>query len=280
VGDIAILKIVACYSTFNDAAVLEESLRSLIDLVDFVVVVDGAYPGARDPHDHSWDGTIDIVNKTAWSKCTVIQCIQRMTEPQKRNLYLGFVQANFPDAWLFHLDADEILHDAEEDFEWLRSEEGTHYQVARIFRNDSDRREWYGSDLYTSPFERTRLHPRFYHGIQGLHYVENHWMLRDAAGDRVEQKYDNTRLRKAWLEHKQAARTRQSIHLKNFYNIYERWKYEKTIRPLRSYVPFQLLKAVDKFLNRYDLHPQKYLDRIYGYTMGSRTRRYRAPSDS
>lgn len=261
------MKIVACYITFNAANVIGISINSVIDLVDFVVVVDGAYIGVEDDHDYSWDGTTEVVKQLVGKKGAVIQPGRRLSEPRARDEYLRFTQKYIPGSWIFVIDSDEVLCDAGEDFEWIRSNEALDYRIGRIFRNDPEPE--YGFHLYNSIHERTPFHPRLYRGIPGLHYSENHWTLRDAFGDRVEPKYPEMRLAHAWLDHRRNLRALRNIRIRKYYDIYSRWKYERVERPLMSYLPYQLLANTEALLNRINFHPQPYLNYVHRYTLHS-----------
>lgn len=245
---------------------IEISINSVIDLVDFVVVVDGAYIGLEDHHDHSWDGTAEIVKQLVGKKGVVIQPSARSSEPRLRDEYLRFVWRHMPESWVFIIDSDEVLCDAKEDFEWIRSKEASAYKIGHIFRNDPDPE--YGFYLYNSIHERTPFHPRLYGGIAGLHYAENHWALRDAFGDRVEPKYPGVTLFHAWLDHRRTLRSPGYIRTRKYYD-YVRWKYERVERPLISYMPRQLLVNADALLNRIRFHPQRYLNYVHRYTIHS-----------
>jgi hypothetical protein len=241
-------------------------------MVDFIVAVDGAYIGIGERVNYSSDGTIETVRQLVGKKGIVIQPNRQLSEPQKRNEYLRYIEEHMPGSWVFVIDADEILRDAEEDFEWLRTIGALSYQIGYILRNDRKPDMQYGFHLYTAIHQRTPFHPKLYHGIPGLHYAENHWALRDADRERVEPKYAGVRLAHTWLEHRRIARARREVKLRNYYNIYGRWKYEKVGRPLKSYLPYQLLASTETLLDRIGFKPQRYLEYVYWYTLGSFTR--------
>jgi hypothetical protein len=265
-------KIVACYLTYNSIDTIERSLNSVIDLVDFVVTVDGAFIGLPAPEDHSYDGTIDIVKSIVGKKGIVIQPQERRTELQSKNLWLQFVERKFPDGWMFWIDPDEVLHGARDEFKWLHKKESSQYQIIHLKRDDADAYRWYGYYLYTSLADRTPFHPRLYGGIPGLHFAENHWALRDRWGDRVEPKYVNFVLRNAWLEHRRSTRSRKNLDEVNYFNTYERWKYEKTIRPLKSYIPYPLVRTAKNIFYRGQIPAETLLNFVFAHTHGGRTR--------
>jgi len=265
-------RIVASYVTCNSIDTIESSLNSVIDLVDFIVTVDGAYVGLPVPDDHSFDGTVDLVNSVVGKKGVLIQPEERLTEPQSRNLCLQFVQGRFPEGWMFWIDSDEVLHDARDEFKWLHKQENSRYQIIHLRRDDASAYRWYGYHLHTSLADRTPFHPRLYGGIPGLHFAENHWTLRDRSGDRVEPKYASYTLRNAWLEHRRGTRSRKNLDAINYYNTYERWKYERTIRPLKSYIPYPLERTTKDICYRGHIPAEHFLHFVFEHTWGGRTR--------
>jgi glycosyltransferase involved in cell wall biosynthesis len=265
-------KIIACYLTFNSANVIEESLASVIDLVDHVVLVDGALLGVETLFVNSSDGTIEVAKRIVGRKGVVVKVPRRLTEPQLRNMLVQIVRDRFPRSWLFSIDADEVLHDAEREFEYLRTKEADIYRIAHIRRNDVEYIRMYGFELYAGIRDRTPFHPRFYSGIPGLHYAENHWTLRDNMGERVERKYPSIHLKEAWLDHRRNRRDPRYLDNFSYYNTYERWKYEKVERPLRSYLPRRLIGSSKRILRKGGLNGEFLLNWVYAYTLGSWTR--------
>lgn len=273
---VTVRKIIACCLTFNAANLIEASLNSVVDLVDYVVVVDGAFLGYPDSNDNSQDGTIELARQIVRRKGIVITPPCRLTQPQKQNFMLRYATKQFPDAWTFMIENDEILHDADEEFDYLRSKSADKYCVAMIRRNDASYNRMYGFQSYAGIRDRTPFHPRLYSRIPGLHYAENHWTVRDQAGDRVEPKYPSISLRHAWLDH---ARSRRPIHYLeglNYYETYERWKYERVMRPLKSYVPYPVIRTAKRVLRRGGLNVETAMNWVYTYTLGSQTRRERS----
>lgn len=218
-------KIVACYVAYNSADVIEQSLNSIIDLVDFVISVDGAYLGMPATSDYSVDGTQDIVRRIAGKKCQIISPPHRLSEPQKRNLYARLVLDKFPNDWLFMIDSDEVLRDAQNDFKWLHSRDAERYNIVYLKRADKElhRRHVTANGL-------SLFHPRLYGGIRGLHYAETHGTLRDCRGDKIEPKYPSASLKEAWLHHLHNARSSMRLQAAAYYDLHQRWRYERHLR--------------------------------------------------
>lgn len=265
-------KMIACYVAYNSADVIEQSLNSIVDLVDFVVSVDGAYLGMPVSEDFSTDGTQDIVKRIAGKKCKIILPSKRLSEVQSRNLYMEFVLREFPDAWIFTIDSDEVLRSSRNDFAWLRTREARQYGIVHIKRDDKEIYRRFGKDLHTPMLERSQYHPRIYGGIDGLHYAENHWTPRDYAGDRVEPKYANAYLKEAWLEHRHNTRDPRKLDDTGYYDIYQRWRYEKTTRPVLSYLPYQLVRTTKRVLLRGNIDPNRLLSSVRVHLRESKAR--------
>lgn len=121
-------KIYACYIVYNEADKIEISLRSVIDYVDKIIIVDGAF--ADFPHNcpQSSDETKNIAERICKKKLIWIDCskengkyISWDLEAKKRNAYLQLVPIG---AWLYIMDADTILTgDVKGTFEMLRKNE-------------------------------------------------------------------------------------------------------------------------------------------------------------
>jgi len=265
-------KIIACYLAYNAADVIQQSLDSIIDHVDFVVSVDGAFLGMPVSEDYSNDGTQDIVKRIAGKKCRIIRPTKRLSEVQSRNQYAEFVLREFPDAWLFRIDSDEVLRDGLNDFAWLRTKEARQYNIVHIKRDDKEVYRRFGEDVNTPMLQKSLFHPCLYGGIRGFHYAENHWALRDYNGDRVEPKYPNAYLKEAWLEHLHNTRADRKLDATGYYDIYQRWRYEKTTRPLISYLPYPVVRVTKRVLLRGNISANKLLSTAYVYTLGNRKR--------
>ena len=199
-------KIVACYSFYNEIEFIEESLRSVIDFVDYLVMVDGAYDDWPDKQDYSYDGTKDMIKQLIGNKGLIIEPPHRLMQSEKRNIYLRCVEERFNGAWMFVIDGDEVLRDPKEDFEWLHSQTDVTHSMGRLrVRNDYETEE------------RVKVVTRLYRGIPGLHYARNHLELCDGVGDNVVDKYPSVTLDRAWIEHKRFARNSNRKNVRDFY---------------------------------------------------------------
>jgi len=99
------MKLIAVYSVFNEAQYLEESILSIKNKVDTIVVVDGAYK--KFPHNpknfQSTDGTLAIANK--YSDILITFPKAWPSEIYKRNKYL----VGKPGDIYIQLDGHEIF---------------------------------------------------------------------------------------------------------------------------------------------------------------------------
>ena len=96
------MKIIAVYSVFNEGQYLEESLKSIRDYVDKIVIVDGAYRKFPHKFPFSTDGTLRIAKKYA---DIIIETSKAWrSEIFKRNQYL----AGEPGDIYFQIDGHEI----------------------------------------------------------------------------------------------------------------------------------------------------------------------------
>jgi hypothetical protein len=88
------MKLIACYSVYNEAKYLEESLKSIKGKVDYIVVVDGAYKNFPHIKPYSTDDTIKIARRYADQvilnpmKPNSIAELSWENQIQKRNKYL------------------------------------------------------------------------------------------------------------------------------------------------------------------------------------------------
>jgi hypothetical protein len=185
----------ALLNIYNDRMFLGACLESLIDVVDTVVVADGAY---RDYYKHysmfdsdakpwSTDGSLDIIKsfrglpKVRWVKAPEPEpnsdlesdCWTNQTE--KRTALLDAVPTG---DWFVIIDADEMLSgDAQEGIEEIM-------ESGCIVGN---------TPLYNPGTHADRLiprwHPRVFKKKDGMHYKGTHWHLRDKFDRIMEVKY-------------------------------------------------------------------------------------------
>jgi hypothetical protein len=98
--------IIACYNVFNEARHLEESLKSLRDKVDLIVVVDGAYKKFAHKNSFSTDGTLEIAKRYA----DHLFLMAEVSEIEKRNRYLigipgdVYIQVDGHEIWRGEID--------------------------------------------------------------------------------------------------------------------------------------------------------------------------------
>ena len=106
--------IYACYVIYNDASLFHNSLKSIVDFVDKVIVVDGAWKShPYGEHPESTDNVKKIAKsicgkKLIWVGCRKIKdkYIPWNNQIQKRNVYLKLVPEN---DWFIVLDSDTLI---------------------------------------------------------------------------------------------------------------------------------------------------------------------------
>jgi len=148
-------------SVYNEAPFVEEAVRSLLNIADMGLVLDGAtteysYRGA------STDGTPDIVGRLRAQGLPVqLITVADVDECSKRTAYLV---AN-PGDWYFVLDGDELVTDVAKLRLFLKD---TDADVVRISLN-----RWDGLSYMV---------PRVFRHRNGLRYGSHHSYIVDADG--------------------------------------------------------------------------------------------------
>jgi len=166
-------RLIACYNIFNEEQFLDRSIRSVWDVMDEFIFVDGAYKGYVNDTPASSDGTLNIVEK--WmgegKPCTLIEAPRRFWPDQvtKRQEYLRRVM---PGDWVCLMDGDWIGA-------WLG---GAKEMLAE--RTDVD--AWKPAFLKYGRggrlFETFWGNPHIIRKTAGMHYKWNHYTILDAEG--------------------------------------------------------------------------------------------------
>jgi hypothetical protein len=182
------MKLHATIMLYNDCTFLAATLESIKDVVDSIIVVDGAYELYLKhykefvPTANAWstDGGLEIIERFPGKPETRVfktkdngTCWANQVE--KRNFMINQV----PDGdYFLGIDSDEMLMgDVQEALEKFY-ESGC---VAAQF------------PLYTPGLNQDRIvprwHPRIFQKKPGMHYEGTHWHLRDKFGRIIEEKY-------------------------------------------------------------------------------------------
>jgi hypothetical protein len=182
------MKLHATLNLYNDCEFLAAMLLSIKDIVDDIIVVDGAYElylkqfQEFNPWATAWstDGSLEILKSVKGLPPVKIchtphedECWPNQVE--KRNFMINQV----PDGdWFLGIDADELLAgDAQEALEKL-------YESGCIIGQ---------MPLYTPGTHEDRVvprwHPRLFQKRPGMHYKGTHWHLRDQYERIMEEKY-------------------------------------------------------------------------------------------
>ena len=97
-------------TVYNEVEFLEYSLKSYIDFVDNVVIVEGAYQETinlgKSPRSN--DGTIEIIEKYRNNPKVHIIYANEQTDKDQRNIGLEKIKELNPDGWFLIVDGDEV----------------------------------------------------------------------------------------------------------------------------------------------------------------------------
>lgn len=183
------MKLYALLNVYNDRTFLGATLESLKDVVDAIIVADGAYevyferyrefvPEAKP---YSTDGSIQVIQsfqglpdrkyilpEGGREKCWLNQTVKRT----------ALVDAVPDGDWFVIIDADEmIMGDFQESMESI-------YDSGCVVAN---------CPLYNPGTQMERVipqwHPRIFQKTPSMHYKGTHWHLRDKHERIVEEKY-------------------------------------------------------------------------------------------
>ena len=188
--------IVATYITYNDIETIQESIESIENKVDRIVVIDGKFRDFPGKHWDSTDGTLEYLLGLN------IDLISSLNADQvgKRNSYLD--QLSEGDICL-NLDADEVL---EGDIPELDTDVG----LIDIFEFNDRRRH--------------RRYNRFFRFRDGLHYWGKHYLILDKDNDcfttleHPTKKYTHKKIEGFRLIHKGKLRSQQrELDKKKYY---------------------------------------------------------------
>lgn len=179
----------ALINLYNDRTFLAACLESVREVVDTVIVADGAYQlyyerykeFVPDAQPYSTDGSLEIVKSFAG-----LPGLEILTAPEGREtcwLNQAIKRTALVDAvpvgdWFIIIDSDEmIMGDVQESLERI-------YDSGCIVAN---------TPLYNPGTHLERLirswHPRIFKKTEGMHYKGTHWHLRDKEERILEEKY-------------------------------------------------------------------------------------------
>lgn len=169
--------IIACYNVYNEAAYLEESILSLRDKVDGIVIVDGAYKKFPHKSPESTDGTIEIARKYA---DVFIPCGRKRIgftpwglEWNKRRQVFGAIRRErlAPEPWKSEIEKRN---------EYLSGREGDVYLVVdghEIWRGELDPTIVGNWRIKVKRAEGDASMEKMFRHYEGIHYAETHYKL-------------------------------------------------------------------------------------------------------
>lgn len=179
----------ALINLYNDRTFLAATLESIKDVVDHIIIADGAYelyyqrfkeltPNAQP---YSNDGSLEIIMNFKDAPKTTILNAPKGKEHCWTNQTIkrtALVDAVPKDDWFIIIDADEmIMGDFQESMEAI-------YDSGCIVAN---------CPLYNPGTQMERVipkwHPRIFKKTENMHYSGTHWHLRDKHNRIIEEKY-------------------------------------------------------------------------------------------
>ncbi len=182
------MKLHAVLNLYNDRTFIAAMLESIREVVDSLIVVDGAYVQylqhykAFVPNAKAWstDGSLEIIDafKDKPEVC-VFKTKDENTCWENQSVKRNFCIDQVPDDDAFLIiDADEMLMgDNQEAFEKF-------YESGCLAMQ---------TPLYTPGLQQDRViprwHPRVFIKRPGMHYKGTHWHLRDKNNRIIEEKY-------------------------------------------------------------------------------------------
>jgi hypothetical protein len=183
------LKLHALINVYNDRTFLAATLESIREVVDQVIVADGAYElyyerykeFVPDAEPFSTDGSLEIIKHFKGLPQTLYLHPAEGREKPWQNQAVkrtALIDAVPLGDWLLIIDADEMVMG---DFQ--ESMEAT-YESGCIVAN---------CPLYNPGTHAERMvkawHPRIFQKQEGMHYRGTHWHLRDKFERLIEEKY-------------------------------------------------------------------------------------------
>ena len=104
------IRLSALMTAFEESEFIDYAIRSCIDHVDDLVIVEGAYKQTirlgKSPR--SMDGTIEIIEKYRNHPKVHIIYANEESDPQQRNVGLDKIKEINPNGWMIIVDGDEV----------------------------------------------------------------------------------------------------------------------------------------------------------------------------
>lgn len=159
------IKIAAGINTFNDCKSLERCIKSLVEYVDRIYVIDGRYPDYESTENgkdkYSTDGTLELVK--SFDKCRYFAMYAEQKD--KRTRYMKECEYDF----LLAVDADEYLV--------VQSWPMFQDQIQRYILNTPERHRFYQyQTAYQAEPTKTIYLARLFYRPNNLMYV-THWTM-------------------------------------------------------------------------------------------------------
>lgn len=203
------MKLIACYSVFNEEQFLRASLSLIEPFVDKIWLVDGPYANFAHDEDHSTDLTLEIISnfkKRFPDKVELLASCVFANQIVKRNRYLKRAKQG---DWLFIIDGDELPWGNLHQLKALLLQEK--YLVVNVF-------------LQQSPLLAPVPLPRLIHKVDGMEYKEHHAQI-DFRGENILEstKVNIKQLYPVYLIHLNNYQSEKRQQQKDYYFMYEKF---------------------------------------------------------
>lgn len=204
------LKVIACYSVFNEADFLQASLSLIEPHVDEIWLVDGPYANFEHTESYSTDGTLTIIQSFSElhpKKIKLLASAEFPNQMAKRNTYLEKVAEG---DWLFIIDGDELPWGNLHQLKTLLHQEK--YLVVNVL-------------LQHTPLLAAVPLPRLIHKINGMKYKDHHAHI-DLKGENILES-SNVNIGQLYpihLIHLNAYRSAERQEKKDFYFMFKKFQ--------------------------------------------------------
>jgi glycosyltransferase involved in cell wall biosynthesis len=161
------MKIFGCWICFNNINTIKESISSVLQYVDELVVVDGSFTGET-----STDGTWEVVEE--FGKVKPLHHIKSIANTlfNKHNEHVAITGNKNKDVYTWQVDADEVYmpDKAAEVYNAIKSNKFNGIGVKLLTSHTMDKQGniWCDKDVYECTADTTQM--RVYRMINGLHF--------------------------------------------------------------------------------------------------------------
>jgi glycosyltransferase involved in cell wall biosynthesis len=169
------MKLGVLCTVYNEGLFLDYSIKSYIDHVDNIAIVEGAYleTVALGKPERSNDGTLEIIEKYKENQKVNIDHVNLQTDRNHRNVGLERLRQSGCD-WLLIVDGDECYHEI--DFQFIRKE-------ALLYTKHNIKAAYFQSLTFVNDFNHYTIQsfPRLFKITPGCTFVNDNFMQWENA---------------------------------------------------------------------------------------------------